>query len=97
MNVVDQHQLSLTDGTEVTDQPGYTFTGNVQDGYTLELNNLALTGYITLPSNVPVTIRTNSQSVIEGINFNNTQPGQLIFTGTAPLGINGNISSYNFV
>ena len=37
-------------------------------------------------------IRTNSQSVIEGINFDSSQPGQLIFTGTAPLGINGNIS-----
>ena len=92
MNVVDQHQLSLTNGTEVTDQPGYTFTGNAQDGYILTLDNLALTGYLTLPSNVPVTIQTNSQSVIEGINFDNTYPGNFTFTGSAPLTINGYIS-----
>ena len=92
MNVVDQHQLDLSSGAQVTNQSGYSFTGNDTDGYILTLNNLALTGYITLPSNVPVTIQTNSQSVIEGINFDNTQPGNVIFTGSVPLTINGDIS-----
>ena len=91
MNVIDT-SLDLSSGTEVTDQTGYSFTGNAQDGYILELNNLALTGYLTLPSNVPVTIQTNSQSVINGINFDNNYQGNVTFTGSEPLAINGYIS-----
>lgn len=71
----------------------YTFTGNDTDGYTLMLNSLALFGQLTLPSNVPVTIQTNSASIIDGgISFAGGYACNLTFTGTSPLAINSDIS-----
>ena len=45
MNVVDEHHLDLSSGTEVTNQTGYSFTGNNTDGYILTLNNLVINSY----------------------------------------------------
>ena len=71
----------------------YIYTGNPTDGYTLQLNNLYLTGTIILPGGVPVAIQTSSASTIEGsIDFDGYNACNLSFLGTAPLTINGDIS-----
>lgn len=92
MNVINQSILNLSGGEAATGTfDGYTFTGNNTDGYILTLTNLALTGNLYLPSGVLVTIQTNSESEINEIDFDNSQHGELIFTGTAPLVINGSL------
>ncbi len=86
--------LDLSNKTPATGTDNsYTFTGDDTSGYTLTLNSLALFGQLTLPSNVPVTIQTNSVSIIDGgISFAGGYAGNLTFTGTAPLAVNSDIS-----
>lgn len=92
MNVMNGG-LDLSGG--VTSGNGYTFTGNGTSGYTLTLTNLGLTGALTLPAGVPVTVQANSQSFVDSINFTTAGYCNVTFTGSAPLTVLGNISGSN--
>ncbi|MPM11418.1 hypothetical protein SDC9_57762 [bioreactor metagenome] len=82
--------LSIGDHSGATiDSDGYTYSNN-----TLTLGNAYITGGLTLPTDAPVTINSDSSAVISGlIRGDGHAPLRLTFTGTAPLSINGGINS----
>ncbi|HCT65749.1 MAG TPA: hypothetical protein DIC60_10870 [Lachnospiraceae bacterium] len=73
---------------------GYTWVGNTTDGFTLTLDSVYVNaGDITLPSNVPVTIALEGNSMAnEGIAFTGGYPCDLTFAGSGTFILNGGIS-----
>ncbi|MEA5083356.1 MAG: S-layer homology domain-containing protein [Lachnospiraceae bacterium] len=90
MNVVNEIILDTEEKT--TDE--YTWVGNPTEGFTLTLDNVYVqAGNISLPSNVPVTIALEGNTVVEeGIGFTGGDAGNLTFTGSGAMTLNSGIS-----
>jgi len=94
MNWVNDISLGETE----TSGDGYTWVGNTTDGFTLTLDSVYVeSGDINLPSNVPITIALEGNSMANaGIMFTHSgeyaDPCNLTFSGSGTLTLNGGIS-----
>ncbi|WMJ21913.1 LPXTG cell wall anchor domain-containing protein [Paludicola sp. MB14-C6] len=87
--------IDLSIKKPVTDNNGYSFTGNDTTGYTLTLNGVVMSGQLTLPTGVPITIITNTASILNNFNFTGGYACNLTITGSAPLSIDGIVGGTN--
>ena len=61
--------------------------------YVLELDNINLSGGLTLPSNTPIVIRSSGTALISSINFSGDYACDLTFAGGGGVMIDSSISS----
>ncbi|NLW12066.1 MAG: hypothetical protein GX028_08650, partial [Clostridiaceae bacterium] len=65
------------------------------DDYVLELDNINLSGGLTLPSNTPIIIRSSGTALISSIVFDNVYACDLTFAGGGVITVNSSLSSPN--
>jgi len=63
------------------------------DNYVLELDNINLSGGLTLPSNTPIVIRSSGTALIGNINFSGDYACDLTFAGSGVVMIDSSMSS----